>query len=117
MAMREKSKPYDITKYELNDLDRAIADSEDHGFVKVLTEPGKDKILGATIVGQHASDMIGEFISAVRFGRGLSSIMGTIHIYPTMSEANKYAAGQWKSARKPEAVLRNLQRFFEWRRK
>lgn len=113
---QEKNIPYEITKYGIDDLDRAIADSEAHGFVKVLTRPGTDKILGATIVGQHASDMIGEFICAMRFGFGLNAIMGTIHIYPTMSEANKYAAGVWKQARKPEGALKLLEKFHAWRR-
>ncbi len=107
---------YEITKYGIDDLDRAIADSEDHGFVKVLTVPGKDKILGATIVGNHASDMIIEFIQAMKQGFGLNAILGTIHIYPTMSESNKFLAGQWKQKRKPEGALKILQSFFKWRR-
>ncbi|MCB0351601.1 MAG: dihydrolipoyl dehydrogenase [Bdellovibrionales bacterium] len=108
--------PYELTKYGIDDLDRAIADDEAYGFVKVLTEPKSDKILGATIVGQHASDMIGEFICAMRFGFGLKSIMGTIHIYPTMSEANKYAAGAWSQARKPLGLLNILEKLHAWRR-
>ena len=80
------------------DLDRAIADSEDHGFVKVLTVPGKDKILGVTIVGEHAGDLIAEYVLAMRHGLGMNKILGTIHIYPTLAEANKYAAGNWKRA-------------------
>lgn len=107
---------YELTTYGLDDLDRAIADSEDHGFVKVLTVPGKDKILGATIVGNHASDLIGEFITAMKHGFGLNSILATIHIYPTMSEANKYLAGKWKRARKLEGVLSKLEKFHNWRR-
>lgn len=107
---------YELTKYELDDLDRAIADGEDFGFVKVLTAPGSDQILGATIVGSRASDMIAEFIAAMKHGRGLGSILGTTHIYPTHSEANKMTAGTWKRQRKPEAVLRKLNWFFRWRR-
>ncbi len=107
---------YEVTRYGIDDLDRAIADSADSGFVKVLTEPGKDRILGATIVGAHASELIAELILAMKHGLGLNKILGTIHIYPTMNEANKFAAGEWKKARKPEAVLRFAERFFAWRR-
>ena len=115
-AAKQAEIEYEVTKYGIDDLDRAIAESEDHGFVKVLTKPGTDQILGATIVGFNASDMIGEYIAAMKNGFGLGKIMGTVHIYPTMSEANKYAAGEWKKARKPEAALARLQKFFAWRR-
>jgi pyruvate/2-oxoglutarate dehydrogenase complex dihydrolipoamide dehydrogenase (E3) component/uncharacterized membrane protein YdjX (TVP38/TMEM64 family) len=113
----EQDIDYDVTRYGIDDLDRAIADSADSGFVKVLTEPGKDRILGATIVGSHAGELIAELILAMKYGLGLNKILGTIHIYPTMSEANKFAAGEWKKARKPEAVLRLAERFFAWRRR
>ncbi len=113
---KEQEVDYEVTTYGIGDLDRAIADSHDSGFVKVLTEPGKDKILGATIVGNHAGELIAEFILAMRHGLGLNKILGTIHIYPTMNEANKFAAGEWKKARKPERVLRMAERFFAWRR-
>jgi pyruvate/2-oxoglutarate dehydrogenase complex dihydrolipoamide dehydrogenase (E3) component/uncharacterized membrane protein YdjX (TVP38/TMEM64 family) len=115
-AAKQAEIEYEVTKYGIDDLDRAIAESEDHGFVKVLTKPGTDKILGATIVGFNASDIIGEYIAAMKNGFGLGQIMGTVHIYPTMSEANKYAAGEWKKARKPEAALARLNKFFAWRR-
>jgi pyruvate/2-oxoglutarate dehydrogenase complex dihydrolipoamide dehydrogenase (E3) component len=113
----EQDIDYDVTRYGIDDLDRAIADSADSGFVKVLTEPGKDRILGATIVGSHAGELIAELILAMKHGLGLNKILGTIHIYPTMNEANKFAAGEWKKARKPEAVLRLAERFFAWRRR
>jgi pyruvate/2-oxoglutarate dehydrogenase complex dihydrolipoamide dehydrogenase (E3) component/uncharacterized membrane protein YdjX (TVP38/TMEM64 family) len=106
----------EVTTYGIDDLDRAIADSAAHGFVKVLTEPGKDTILGATVVGAHASELIAEFVLAMKHGLGLNKIMGTIHIYPTMNEANKFAAGEWKKARKPEKLLGWAHRFFTWRR-
>ncbi|MCW8948349.1 MAG: pyridine nucleotide-disulfide oxidoreductase, partial [Sedimenticola sp.] len=96
--------------------DRAIADGEAHGFVKVLTVPGKDKILGATIVGEHAGDLIAEFVAAMRHGLGLNKILCTIHIYPTWTEANKFAAGNWKRAHAPEKVLAWVERFHAWRR-
>lgn len=115
-SAKEKNIAYEVTKYGIDDLDRAIADSEDHGFVKVLTKPGTDKIIGATVVGNHASDLIGEFIAAMKHGFGLNGIMGTIHIYPTMLEANKFAAGEWKKARKPEGLLEKLKKFHAWRR-
>jgi pyruvate/2-oxoglutarate dehydrogenase complex dihydrolipoamide dehydrogenase (E3) component len=106
---------YEVTTYGIDDLDRAIADGEAHGMVKVLTPPGKDRILGVTIAGGHAGDLLAEFVLAMKAGLGLNRILGTIHIYPTMAEANKYAAGEWKKAHKPERVLRWLQRFHAWR--
>lgn len=116
-SAREEGIDFDVTTYGIDDLDRAIADSEAHGFVKVLTVPGKDKILGVTIVGEHAAELLAEYTLAMRHGLGLNKIMGTIHVYPTLSEANKYAAGQWKNANKPERVLRWVERFHDWRRK
>jgi len=116
-SAKEAGVAYEVTTYGIDDLDRAIADSEAHGFVKVLTVPGKDKILGVTIVGEHAAELLAEYTLAMRHGLGLNKIMGTIHVYPTLSEANKYAAGQWKNAHKPEGVLRWVERFHDWRRK
>ncbi|MDT8439963.1 MAG: FAD-dependent oxidoreductase [Wenzhouxiangellaceae bacterium] len=113
---REQDVDYEVTTYGIDDLDRAIADSHDSGFVKILTAPGKDKILGATIVGHHAGELIAEFILAMKHGLGLNKILGTIHIYPTMNEANKFAAGEWKKARKPEGALKLAEKFFAWRR-
>lgn len=112
----EKGVKYEVTSYGIDDLDRAIADEEDHGLVKVLTVPGKDTILGATIVGSHAGDLIAEFVTAMSHDIGLNKILGTIHIYPTLTEANKYVAGNWKKAHKPEKVLKFLQWFHRWRR-
>ncbi|MFZ9038523.1 MAG: FAD-dependent oxidoreductase [Gammaproteobacteria bacterium] len=108
---------YEVTRYGIDDLDRAIADSEAHGFVKVLTPPGKDRILGVTIVGEHAGDLIAEFVLAMRHGLGLNKILGTIHIYPTLAEANKYAAGEWKRANVPHRLLEWVARFHRWRRR
>jgi dihydrolipoamide dehydrogenase len=113
---KEKDISYEVTHYGMDDLDRAIADEEAHGFVKVLTVPGKDKILGVTIVGEHAGDLIAEFVSAMKNGIGLNKILGTIHIYPTLAEANKYAAGNWKKAHAPQDVLRWVERFHGWMR-
>lgn len=112
----QKGIAVEVTRYGIDDLDRAIADSADHGFVKVLTEPGKDKILGATIVGAHAGDLLAEFVLAMKWNIGLNKLLGTIHIYPTMAEANKYAAGNWKKAHAPQAALRWAEKFFRWRR-
>ncbi|GHA80669.1 FAD-dependent oxidoreductase [Cognatilysobacter bugurensis] len=106
----------EVTRYGLDDLDRAIADGADRGFVKVLTAPGKDRILGALIVGAHASDLLAEFVLAMKHGIGLNKLLGTIHIYPTMSEANKYVAGNWKRAHAPQGALRWAARYFAWRR-
>ncbi len=108
---------YEMTQYGLDDLDRAIADSEDHGFVKVLTAPGKDRILGVTIVGHHAADIIAEFVLAMKHGIGLNKILGTIHIYPTMAEANKYAAGVWKRAHAPKNILAWVEKYHTFMRK
>lgn len=108
--------PYEVVRYDLAELDRAIADGEPHGFVKVLTVPGKDRILGATIVGEHAADLLAEFVLAMRHGLGLKKLLGTVHIYPTLAEANKYAAGAWRLAHQPKRVLRYVESFHAWRR-
>ncbi|MBS4052426.1 MAG: FAD-dependent oxidoreductase [Methylomonas sp.] len=108
---------YEVSTYGIDDLDRAIADGEAHGFVKVLTVPGKDKILGVTIVGEHAGDLIAEFVLAMKHGIGLNKILGTIHIYPTLAEANKYVAGIWKRNHAPKRMLEWLVRYHVWRRK
>ena len=100
----------------MDELDRAIADGAAQGFVKVLTVPGKDKILGVTIVGAHAADLLAEFVLAMKHGLGLNKILGTIHTYPTMSEANKYVAGEWKRAHAPQRVLLWLARYHAWKR-
>ena len=113
---KERNIPHEITVYGLDDLDRAIADGEAHGFVKVLTVPGKDKILGVTIVGEHAGDLLAEYVLAMRHGIGLNQILSTIHIYPTLAEANKYAAGVWKKAHAPQKLLAWVERFHAWRR-
>ena len=112
---KEKGIAYEVTRYGLDDLDRAIADSATQGFVKVLTVPGKDKILGVTIVGVHAGDLLAEFVLAMRHGLGLNKILGTIHTYPTLAEANKYAAGEWKRNHQPHKVLAWLAKFHAWR--
>ncbi len=113
---REKNIPYEVTTYGIDDLDRAIADGTAYGLVKVLTVPGKDKILGATIAGEHAGDLITEFVTAMKHGIGLNKILGTIHIYPTLAEANKYVAGNWKRAHAPKRMLEWVEKFHEWRR-
>jgi pyruvate/2-oxoglutarate dehydrogenase complex dihydrolipoamide dehydrogenase (E3) component/uncharacterized membrane protein YdjX (TVP38/TMEM64 family) len=114
---KEKNIAYEVTKYGIDDLDRAIADSDAHGFVKVLTVPGKDKILGVTIVGAHAADLLAEYVLAMKHGLGLTKILGTIHTYPTMSEANKYAAGEWKRAHAPHKLLAWLKKYHDWKRR
>jgi pyruvate/2-oxoglutarate dehydrogenase complex dihydrolipoamide dehydrogenase (E3) component/uncharacterized membrane protein YdjX (TVP38/TMEM64 family) len=113
---KEQNIAYEVTKYNIDDLDRAIADSEAHGFVKVLTVPGKDKILGVTIVGAHAADLLAEYVLAMKHGLGLNKILGTIHIYPTMSEANKYAAGEWKRNHAPQRLLAWVKKYHAWKR-
>lgn len=108
--------PHEVTVYNIGELDRAITDSEARGFVKVITPPGKDRILGVTIVGNHAGEIIAEFVLAMRHGLGLNKILGTIHIYPTMAEANKYAAGQWRKTHAPERILAWVKRFHDFLR-
>lgn len=106
----------EVTRYGLDDLDRAIAEESAHGYVKVLTVPGKDRILGVTIVGAHAGEMLSEFVLAMRHGLGLNKILGTIHPYPTWAEANKYAAGEWKRAHAPQRLLGWVARYHTWMR-
>ena len=108
---------YEVTRYGIDDLDRAIADEAAHGFVKVLTVPGKDQILGVTIVGEHAGELLTEYVLAMKYNLGLNKILGTIHSYPTMSEANKYAAGEWKRAHAPQGLVLWVERFLAWRLK
>ena len=112
----ERKVPYEVTRYGLDHLDRAIADGEAHGLVKVLTVPGKDKILGVTIVGEHAGDLLAEYVLAMKHGLGMNKILGTIHTYPTLAEANKHAAGHWKRAHAPQRLLAWVERFHAWRR-
>jgi len=107
---------YESSVYGIDDLDRAIADGEAHGFVKVLTVPGKDKILGVTIVGEHSGDLIAEFVLAMKYNLGLNKVLGTIHIYPTMAEANKYVAGVWKKNHQPKKLLEWVEKFHVWKR-
>lgn len=113
---KEKGVAYEVTKYGIDDLDRAITDEEAQGVVKVLTVPGKDKVLGVTIIGEHAGDIIAEYVAAMKHGIGLNKILGTIHIYPTLAEANKFAAGVWKKAHAPQTVLKWLVQYHAWRR-
>jgi pyruvate/2-oxoglutarate dehydrogenase complex dihydrolipoamide dehydrogenase (E3) component/uncharacterized membrane protein YdjX (TVP38/TMEM64 family) len=113
---KERGVRYELSTYGMDELDRAIADEEAHGVVKVLTVPGKDRILGVTIVGSHAGDLIAEFVAAMRHGLGLNKILGTIHIYPTFAEANKYAAGVWKKSHAPQRLLRAVERLHAWMR-
>ena len=107
---------FEITHYAMSESDRAIAESATQGFIKVLTVPGKDKILGATIVAENAGEWLGEFTIAMKHGLGLNKLLGTIHPYPTFGEAAKATAGVWKNAHKPERVLALLKRYFNWRR-
>ena len=116
MEAKEKGIAYQASVYGIDDLDRAIADSEAHGMVKVLTAPGGDRILGVTIVGEHAGDLIAEYVAAMKHGLGLNKILGTIHIYPTLAEANKYAAGVWKRSTVTMGQHAVLEAFQAWRR-
>ncbi|MEM6908977.1 MAG: FAD-dependent oxidoreductase [Pseudomonadota bacterium] len=113
---KERNIAFEVTRYHLDDLDRAITESETKGFVKVLTPPGKDTILGATIVASHAGELLAEYVLAMKYKIGLNKILGTIHSYPTMAEANKFAAGNWKRANKPEDLLSWVEKYHSWRR-
>ena len=113
---KEQKIAVEVTRYNIDDLDRAIADSEARGFVKVLTVPGKDTILGVTIVGTHAGDLLAEYVLAMKHGLGLNKILGTIHTYPTLAEANKYAAGEWRRAHQPKKLLEWVAKYHDWKR-
>ena len=114
---RARGIEFEITRWELRELDRAITDGRTDGFIKVLTVPGKDRILGVTLVGEHAGELIAEWVLAMKQGLGLNKILGTIHTYPTLAEANKYAAGQWKRAHAPQRLLAWVARYHAWQRK
>lgn len=112
----ERQIDFEVTVYKFEELDRAITEEEDNGWIKVITPRGKDKVLGATIVGPHAGDLLAEFILAMKHGIGLNKILGTIHPYPTLAEGNKAAAGEWKRAHVPEQLLGWVQKYHAWRR-
>ena len=112
----DKGIDYEITRFEFEELDRAITESANNGFIKVITPKGKDKILGVTVVSEHAGDLIAEFVLAMKHGLGLNKILGTIHSYPTWAEGNKYAAGEWKRNHAPQTVLNMLEKYHAWRR-
>ena len=114
---KEKGIDYQVTSYGIDDLDRAIADGEAHGFIKVITpKNGKDTILGVTIVGSHAGELIAEYVLAMKYNLGLNKILGTIHLYPSMAEANKFVAGNWKRENQPHGLLKWVEKFHSWRR-
>jgi pyruvate/2-oxoglutarate dehydrogenase complex dihydrolipoamide dehydrogenase (E3) component/uncharacterized membrane protein YdjX (TVP38/TMEM64 family) len=113
---RDRGMAYEVTRYELRELDRAIAEGATEGFLKVLTRPGRDRILGVTFVGEHAGDLLTEYVLAMKHGLGLNKILGTIHSYPTLAEANKYAAGKWRRAHAPQRLLGWMERYHGWRR-
>ena len=113
---KQQKIPFEVTRYGIDDLDRAITDSEDQGWVKVLTRPGSDKILGVTIVGTHAGDLLAEYVLAMKYKLGLNKILGTIHTYPTLAEMNKMTAGEWKRAHAPEKLLAWIEKYHTWRR-
>ncbi|BCL63035.1 pyridine nucleotide-disulfide oxidoreductase [Desulfomarina profundi] len=113
---KEKKIAYEVTRFGIDDLDRAIADGAAHGFIKVLTVPGKDKILGVTLVGEHGGDLLTEFVLAMKHGLGLNKILSTIHTYPTLAETNKYVAGEWKKSHAPEKLLGWIERYHTWKR-
>jgi pyruvate/2-oxoglutarate dehydrogenase complex dihydrolipoamide dehydrogenase (E3) component/uncharacterized membrane protein YdjX (TVP38/TMEM64 family) len=116
LSAAEADVPFEIVRYELGHLDRAVTESANEGFIKLLVQPGKDRILGATIVSHNAGELLAPLVLAMKHGLGLNKILGTIHAYPTMAEANKFAAGEWKKAHAPERVLRFLERYHRWRR-
>lgn len=113
---RRQGIEYEVARYDFADLDRAIAESAARGFVKVLTVPGKDRILGVTMVGEHAGELLAEFVLAMKQGLGLGKIFGTIHTYPTLAEANKYVAAEWRRSHVPQRLLKWAGRYHAWRR-
>ena len=114
---KEQGVPYELSRFEFAELDRAVADDVAQGFIKVLTVPGKDKILGVTIVAEHAAELLAEYVLAMKHGLGLNKVLATIHIYPTLAEANKYVAGAWKRAHAPQKLLDWVARLHAWERK
>ncbi|MGS0755860.1 hypothetical protein ACVBEH_15075 [Roseateles sp. GG27B] len=114
---RKQGVAYELSRFEFAELDCAIADDATQGFIKVLTVPGKDKILGVTIVAEHAAELLAEYVLAMKHGLGLNKILGTIHTYPTMGEANKYVAGNWKRAHAPKKLLNSVARLHAWERR
>jgi pyruvate/2-oxoglutarate dehydrogenase complex dihydrolipoamide dehydrogenase (E3) component len=113
---KKANKEYEVTEYDIGELDRAIADDSAYGRVKVLTKPGKDEILGVNIVGPQAGELLAEYVLAMKHGIGLNKILGTIHSYPTLAEANKYVAGEWKRANAPQKLLAWVEKLHRWRR-
>jgi pyruvate/2-oxoglutarate dehydrogenase complex dihydrolipoamide dehydrogenase (E3) component len=107
---------FEVTRFALDELDRAITDGQTQGFIKVLTPPGQDRLLGVTIVGAHAGELLAEYVLAMKHGLGLNHILGTVHAYPTLAEANKYAAGAWKRAHPPHRLLGWVGRYHRWMR-
>ncbi len=116
ISAREAGLAYEVVRYDLGHLDRALTEGANRGFVKLLVAPGKDRILGATIVAANAGELLAEYVLAMKHGIGLNKILGTIHAYPTMAESAKYAAGEWKKAHKPERLLRWAELYHRWRR-
>ncbi len=112
---KEQGLEYELTTYELSDSDRALADGKTEGFVRVITEKGGDKILGATIMGEKASEMLLEHTAAMKNGHGLNSVLDTVHPYPTIGEANKFVAGNWKKQHQPEWAFKYLKKYHAWR--
>jgi pyruvate/2-oxoglutarate dehydrogenase complex dihydrolipoamide dehydrogenase (E3) component len=116
LSAAEAGVAYEVVRFDVGELDRAVADGARRGFVKLLVVPGKDRILGATIVGAGAGEVMAEVVLAMRHGLGLGKILSTVHAYPTMAEANKFAAGVWRKAHQPEGALRWAERWHRWRR-
>jgi pyruvate/2-oxoglutarate dehydrogenase complex dihydrolipoamide dehydrogenase (E3) component len=114
---QERGVAYEIVRFDLDHLDRAVTESANEGFVKLLVRPGTDHILGVTIVAANGGEMLAEYVLAMKHNIGLNKILGTVHAYPTMSEANKYAAGEWKKAHKPDRLLALVERYHRWRRR
>jgi len=112
----EQGIEFEVTRYDISDLDRAVTESQATGWVKVLTVPNKDKILGVTIVGHNAGELLAEYVLAMKHNLGLNKVLGTIHTYPTMSEANKYVAGEWKRNHAPETLLKWVEKYHRFKR-
>jgi pyruvate/2-oxoglutarate dehydrogenase complex dihydrolipoamide dehydrogenase (E3) component len=115
LSALEAGVEYEVVRYDLAHLDRALSEGSSRGFVKLLVQPGKDRLLGATIVAANAGELLAELVLAMKHGLGLNKLLGTVHAYPTLAEANKYAAGEWKKAHKPERLLAWVERWHRWR--
>jgi pyruvate/2-oxoglutarate dehydrogenase complex dihydrolipoamide dehydrogenase (E3) component len=113
---KAKGLEVDTFSYKLDEVDRAILDSEEEGLLQVHVRKGTDKILGATLVAAHAGEMISELTLAIKENLGLKALAGTIHPYPTQAEVIKKVANAWRKACFTQRQKTLLSKWFAWTR-